>query len=114
MQIVTAVAKTTPQKAIKLECKCCMGMAKSFSCDSKLCKLNGKSFSPLRRIKAHCLDCVETRQEVKDYTGKLFSEDRLCNLHPYRFGHNPKRKGMGSAENFRKTSTHDMVLALKS
>lgn len=112
----------TPSKAIRLECKWCTGSIRGISCYSKICKLNNKSFSsaslstgsPLRRIKLHCLDCVETRQEVKDCTGKLLSEDRLCNLHQYRFGHNPKRKGMGSAKNFRKTPTHDMVLALKS
>jgi len=106
--------KMTPRKTIRLECKWCMGMAKSFKCDSKLCKLNDKSLSPLRRIKAHCLDCIETRQELKDCTGKLLPESRLCNLHPYRFGHNPKRKSIGRVENFRRTPTNDIVLALKN
>lgn len=39
------------------------------------------------------MDCVETRQGVKDCTGKLLYEQRLCYLHPYRFGANPKLKG---------------------
>ena len=104
----------TPSKAIKLECKSCMGGAKSFKCKSEICKLNDKSLSHLKRIKAHCLDCVETRQEVKDCTGKLLSEDRPCFLHLYRFGHNPKRKGignrLGNPKFLQKTLTHDMVL----
>ncbi len=107
----------TPSKAIKLECKWCMGNVRSFKCDSDICKLNNKSLSPLKRIKSHCLDCVETRQEVKDCTGKLLSENRLCYLHPYRMGTNPKRKGIGNLkpslkglEIYKKQRTHDMVL----
>ena len=105
----------TPSKAIKLECKWCMGGVKSVRCGSQICKFNNKSLSHLKRIKAHCLDCVETRQEIKDCTGKLLSENRLCYLHPYRLGHNPKRKGignrLGNPKNLQKTLTHDMVLA---
>ena len=105
----------TPSKAIKLECKWCMGSVRSFKCDSQICKLNNKSLTPLKRIKLHCLDCVETRQEIKDCTGRLLLEDRLCYLHPYRFGHNPKRKGignrLGNPKFLQKTRTHDMVFA---
>ena len=105
----------TPSKAIKLECKWCMGNVRSFKCDSQICKLNNRTLSHLKRIKLHCLDCVETRQEVKDCTGKLLSEDRPCFLHLYRFGHNPKRKGignrLGNPKFLQKTLTHDMVLA---
>ncbi|MDL1934698.1 hypothetical protein FBQ80_03775 [Candidatus Brocadia sp. AMX2] len=54
----------TPAIAIKLECRWCMGSVRSFSCDSQICKLNNQSLTPLRRIKAHCLDCVETKQEI--------------------------------------------------
>ena len=104
----------TPSKAIKLECKWCMGNVRSFKCDSQICKLNNRTLSHLKRIKLHCLDCVETRQEVKDCTGKLLSEDRPCFLHLYRFGHNPKRKGignrLGNPKFLQKTLTHDMVL----
>jgi len=105
----------TPSKAIKLECKSCMGGVKSARCGSQICKLNNKSLSHLKRIKAHCLDCVETRQEVKDCTGKLLFEDRLCYLHPYRHGHNPKRKGignrLGNPKFLQKIQSHDMILA---
>lgn len=105
----------TPTKAIKLECKCCMGDVRGAKCESEICKLNDKLLSPLKRIRAHCLDCVETRQEIKDCTGKLLFENRLCFLHPYRLGHNPKRKGignrLGNPRFLQKTLTHDMVLA---
>ena len=105
----------TPSKAIKLECKWCMSNVRSFKCDSQICKLNNRTLSHLRRIKLHCLDCVETRQEVRDCTGKLLHENRLCYLHLYRFGHNPKRKGIGNRQGnpkfFKKTQSHDMVLA---
>lgn len=111
----------TPAKAIKLECRWCMGIARSFSCDSQICKLNDKSLSPLKRIKAHCLDCVETRQEVKECIGKLLFEDRLCYLHPYRMGTNPKRKGIGNQKPsleglkfYRKQRTPDRVTASKT
>ena len=111
----------TPSKAIKLECKWCMGGTRGMNCDSEICKLNNKSLLPLKRIKSHCLDCVETRQEVKDCTGKLLSENRLCYLHPYRMGTNPKRKGIGNLkpslkglEIYKKTRTHDMVLTSRN
>lgn len=113
----------TPARAIKLECKWCSGLAgvrKAVICDSDICKLNNKSLSPLKRIKAHCLDCGGSRQGVKSCTGKLLSEDRLCYLHPYRFGHNPKRKGIGCKggnphiKSIRKTQSHDMVWASKN
>ena len=102
----------TPSKAIKLECKWCG--VKNVGCGSEICKLNNTSLSSLKRIKVHCLDCVETRQEVKGCPGQLLHEDRLCFLHQYRFGHNPKRKGIGNClgnpKNLQKTRTHDMVL----
>ena len=108
----------TPAKAIKLECKWCMGGTRGMNCDSEICKLNNRTLSHLKRIKLHCLDCVETRQEVKDCTGKLLFEDRLCYLHPYRLGHNPKRKGignrLGNPKFLQKTRTHDMVLACRN
>lgn len=108
----------TPSKAIKLECKWCMGGIKSVSCGSEICKLNDTSLLSLKRIKAHCLDCVETRQEVRDCTGKLLSENRLCYLHQYRDGHNPKRKGIGNClgnpKFLQKIQSHDMVLTARN
>ena len=104
----------TPSKAIKLECRWCMGSVKSSTCDSQICKLNNKSLTPLKRIKSHCLDCVESRKEIKDCTGKLLFEDRLCYLHPYRLGKNPRLKGLGNPENFQKPSINDMVSPSKN
>lgn len=112
----------TPSRAIGLECKWCTGGVRGMSCYSEMCKLNdaspvqgieSRALSPLRRIKLHCRDCVETRQEVRVCTGRLPYEGRHCYLHPYRLGHNPKRKGMGSAKNFQKTPTHDGVSGSK-
>lgn len=83
-------AKLSPADVIKLECKRCYGLEdirKNPNCISKICKIKDKTIiSPLRRIKAHCLDCMETRDQVKNCTGKLLHEDRLCYLHPYRLG----------------------------
>lgn len=87
---------TSPSKAIKQECRWCLGEVRGRVCNSKICKLNDKTLPNLKKIRLHCLDCVETIQEVKDCTGKLLFEPRLCYLHPYRFGHNPKRKGIGN------------------
>lgn len=101
----------TPSKAIKLECRFCMGNVRK-SCESKVCNLNNKSLSLLKRIKSHCLDCVETKSEVKHCTGKLLFVERLCYLHLYRDGHNPKRKGIGGFKNSTKSLTNDMVLTV--
>lgn len=103
----------TPARAIKLECKRCSGV-KAADCISKVCKLKNVTLSPLKRIRAHCLDCVETRQEVKECTGKLLFEDRLCYLHPYRLGHNPRQKGIGNPRFSKKPQRNDMVLASKT
>lgn len=94
-----------------------MGSVRSFKCDSQICKLNNRTLSHLKRIKLHCLDCVETRQEVKDCTGKLFSENRLCYLHQYRLGKNPKRAGKGNPNIAKfgfKPIVNDMVLPSKN
>ena len=46
--------------------------------------------TPLRSIRAKCLDCVSQQpMEVR----LCPSED--CPLWPYRMGHNPNRKGIG-------------------
>lgn len=89
------MTQLTPSPAIRLECRACMGMTKVV-CDNKTCKLNDKSLTPLRRIKLHCLDCVGTKKGVKECTGKLLSDSRLCYLYPYRIGHNPKQTGIGN------------------
>ncbi len=78
--------RLTPSQAIRSECCWCMGGVERFVCSSQVCKLNDKPLTPLRRIKAHCLDCVETKQEVRDCTGRLLLGNRLCLLHPFRVG----------------------------
>ncbi len=101
----------TPAKAIKLECKWCGGSVRSFKCDSDICKLNDKSLTPLKRIKAHCLDCVETRQEVKVCSGKLLFENRLCYLHSYRFGKNPEtNRDTSHLDRFKFSKKHAVIV----
>lgn len=52
--------------------------------------MEAKRMSPLKAIKAHCLDCCGgSRQEVKA------CEIADCPLHPFRLGKNPHRKGIG-------------------
>ncbi len=104
-------SKMTPAKAIKEECKFCMGDVKK-QCESTVCKLNDKSLSRLKRIKLHCIDCVGKKSEVNNCTGKLLNENRICYLHQYRDGHNPKRKGIGGFKKTKKSLTHDKVLTV--
>lgn len=48
--------------------------------------------SPLKAIRAHCLEClVGSTQDIKNCTGPLLiGDDRVCWLHPYRFGRRSK------------------------
>lgn len=46
--------------------------------------------SPLKAIRAKCLDCM------CDQPGEVrLCPCENCALHPYRMGHNPNRKGIG-------------------
>ena len=58
--------------------------------------------TPMKAIRAKCLDCVcGNPNEVR------LCPSKDCTLWPYRFGHNPSRKGTGGAghpENFIKKS----------
>lgn len=50
-----------------------------------------KRYSPLRAIRAKCIDCCcGNTNEVRDCT---ITE---CPLYEFRNGHNPNRKGMGN------------------
>lgn len=61
--------------------------------------------TPLQAIRKHCLECLcGSRKEVG------LCLDVECNLHPYRFGHNPKRKGIGSAKSFNNSSVSGKFL----
>ncbi len=110
-----------PSQAIRSECRFCLGTVKGAKCESVICKLNDKFLSALKRIKFHCLECVESKREVKDCAGDLLSEERLCYLYLYRMGTNPQRKGIGNRkpsleglEFYRKQRTHGMVLRSKN
>lgn len=47
--------------------------------------------TPLKAIRRKCLDCCNgSRSEVRK------CEDTDCSLFPYRFGHNPRRSGIGN------------------
>ncbi len=47
--------------------------------------------SPLKSIRAKCLDCMcDQPMEVR------LCPCNDCPLYPYRMGHNPNRKGIGS------------------
>lgn len=48
-----------------------------------------KSLTPLWAIRRKCLDCVSTPKMVRQ------CEEGNCPLYPYRFGKDPRRKGVG-------------------
>ena len=53
--------------------------------------------TPLKAIRANCLDCsADSAKEVR------LCPIKDCPLYVYRFGKNPKRKGMGNPDNFKK------------
>jgi hypothetical protein len=88
----------TPTKAIKIECKACKN-GYNYECKSIGCKLNDKTLTPLKRIKAHCISCVPEQSiyGVKQCTGKLLY-GKTCPLHQYKEGHNPNLKGNPNAK----------------
>jgi hypothetical protein len=88
------------KSVIKAECDFCMNrgaIGKYNICQSTICKLNDKSLTPLKRIKAHCLSCIPEHdlKAVQECTGRLI-DDKTCPLHVYRLGKNPKRAGKGN------------------
>jgi len=63
-----------------------------------------KGLTPLKAIRARCLDCWETRKETAEcvFDGE---QDALCPLWAYRFGKNPKRMGIGKGRKTRSQFT---------
>ena len=58
--------------------------------------------TPLKAIRLKCLDCMcQNAAEV----ARCVCPD--CPLFPYRFGHNPARKGLGKASNLNGTKSED-------
>lgn len=50
----------------------------------------------MKRIKAHCLDCVGSRAEVLSCQGDILNpKPHKCTLWAYRLGKNPALKGKG-------------------
>lgn len=110
---MTSSGAMTAAQAIRLECRFCTGAAQA-NCTTAVCRLHPAVFkcrSSVKRIRAHCLDCVaqdigETKFEaVATCTGRLLRENGnaarwinydgeergVCFLHPYRLGKNPTR-----------------------
>ena len=53
--------------------------------------MSKNQLTPLKAIRIKCLDCsVGSRAEVR----RCNIPD--CSLYPYRFGHNPRRSGIGA------------------
>lgn len=60
--------------------------------------------TPLKAIRAKCLDCsVYQPKEVKNCT----CTD--CSLYPYRFGNNPRRKGIGCNNKVKRAKSDKVV-----
>lgn len=60
-------------------------------------KKNMESLTPIRAIRAKCLDCSNgSPREVK------ICVSGACVLYPYRLGEQPSRKGKGGNPNFKK------------
>ena len=53
-----------------------------------------KNDTPLKAIRLYCLGCVCSTDEHKFYKEVRDCHVENCPLHPYRMGHNPKRKGI--------------------
>ena len=69
--------------------------------------------TPLRAIRAFCLECVGyDRNEVKLCTAgpRLAEDEPGCPLFEYRFGHNPKRKGIGGNPRLKKGQNRQLEL----
>lgn len=85
----------TPKKAIEAECRSCKN-GQRFDCESSTCKLDDRRLPTLKRIKAHCLDCVGGRAEVLSCMGNILNPTpHKCALWAYRLGTNPALKGKG-------------------
>lgn len=85
-----------PKQAILIQCRYCLNTQVFNGCDSTVCNLNSRTLSNLKKIKAHCLDCIgaTSAQTVRKCGGNLLN-GKTCSLHPFRLGHNPRREGIG-------------------
>ena len=94
------MTKITPLRAIRRKCLECTGghlPSEVKNCTNPDCPLyhlrmgrGKKGISPLKQIRKHCLECMGGSYVlVKECCSTN------CPIHQYRFGHNPKRKGIG-------------------
>jgi hypothetical protein len=95
----------TAAQAIRKECRFCNTQAQT-ECVTKVCNLHPEVWtgkrSKVRQIRAHCLECAGSTDQVKSCDGKLLRKndnENICYLHPYRAGKNPaKAKRAASPE----------------
>lgn len=84
----------TPLQAIRHHCLwCCLESSREVGlCPAETCPVHAyraghmpriRKPSPLRAIRARCLDCVQSNPEVRA------CETTTCSLHPFRMGKNP-------------------------
>jgi len=84
----------TPLQAIRKNCLwCSLGSSREVDlCRAESCPVHAYRSghrpkivkpSPLRTIRARCLDCVQSNPEVRD------CGTTTCSLHPFRMGKNP-------------------------
>ena len=74
-------------------------------CPSQTCPLwldrsgkRRKGQRPLKAIRDFCIQCTGGPEEVKKCTGRMLYEPD-CQLHRYRFGKNPRKRGQGRVQN---------------
>ena len=85
----------TPKKSIEVQCRYCKS-GQRFDCESTSCRLNDRGLTSLKRIRAHCLDCVGSSPQVAGCRGEVLNPaPHKCSLWDYRLGTNPALKGKG-------------------
>lgn len=62
-----------------------------------------KHLTPLKAIRAKCLECAGRRKAVRN------CEEANCPLFAFRFGKNPKRRGIGAPESFLFKTSHSIA-----
>lgn len=87
--------RLSPRAAIRKNCRWCNGGDNPKSCPTGLCALfefrlsevRDADTTPLKAIRAHCLDCAGSAEEVRTCNAyKPFLDNPPCTLWPHRFG----------------------------
>ena len=107
----------TSRQAIRQHClDCCLGnRAEVAACTSTACifypyctghRAEGQTMTPLKAIRAYCLDCGEPGKYISVRNCPI----KKCSLYQFRLGHNPCRKGKGGNGQFgQKLTANDGV-----